>query len=300
MDAQDKVIADAEKFLSKIALKVEADITKEVVDYLTRKLDLDKNGTIKPTAANRNAVYSIDKLLSKMEVEYGKRATAAIAKSLGRLFSANENYYKSLGVVKKNVFDRLNAQARAEIKIRLGISTNGKPIKGGYIEELIKQPKIADAVKKYLYQKVILGRGGYNDTIKGVKNLINGSKNNAGIVERHVITATIDTFAQVDRSINEQYADKLKLKAFIYAGGLIENSRDFCIKKNNRVFTTNEAEEWDKDPDLLLTKSEKENGGKPAGYNPLLDMGRWRCRHSPRFISNEKAIRLRPDLKGRL
>jgi hypothetical protein len=49
-----------------------------------------------------------------------------------------------------------------------------------------------------------------------------------------------------------------------------------------------ETETW-KD-DLTLPGKSKE------GYNPLIDRGRWRCRHSIRYIPKELACDMRPDL----
>ncbi|HNR55534.1 MAG TPA: hypothetical protein PKJ19_10215, partial [Flavobacteriales bacterium] len=105
-----------------------------------------------------------------------------------------------------------------------------------------------------------------------------------------------DTYQYLDRASSDAYATKLGLDAFIYAGGLIETSRDFCIKRNGKVFSRKEAErEWPKDPTLPRTKKERESGVL-VGYDPLRDMGRWNCRHRIRFISDALAEQLRPDL----
>jgi hypothetical protein len=92
------------------------------------------------------------------------------------------------------------------------------------------------------------------------------------------------------------YAQKLGLDTFIYAGGLIETSRPFCKKHNDKVFTVEEAEkQWPKDSALPRTKVERESGTL-VGYNPTVDMGRWNCRHRIRYIPRTLAEQLRPDL----
>ena len=72
---------------------------------------------------------------------------------------------------------------------------------------------------------------------------------------------------------------------------------EFCIKRNGKVFTVEEAEkEWPKDPTLPRTRKERQSGVL-TGYNPTVDMGRWNCRHRTRYISPALAEQLRPDLK---
>lgn len=297
MTDAEKLIARTEKLLRKIAEGGEREFAQKIINYITKEIAVLTDGTIRVSQRNRNSINNIEQSIKGIETEIGKRLTIKVIDAVSELISVNEDYYATLEPSKRK-YDALKTEAREIIKKRLGINSKGQPIKGGYIAELVRNTNISNEVKKYLYNKVILGRGRYQDTIEGVKALVEGSKNTSGIFTRHLETAVIDTFAQVDRSINEEFAKKLKLKAFVYSGGIIENSRDFCIKRNNKVFTTDEAAEWHKDKDLPLTKAEKEIG-QPSGYNPLIDMGRWRCRHTARYISNERAIRLRPELKGK-
>ena len=94
-------------------------------------------------------------------------------------------------------------------------------------------------------------------------------------------------FARHDRNVQKKYAERIGLRTFIYTGGLIQTSRDFCEDRNGKVFTIEEAEEW---KDLNWD-------GKPEIYNPLIDLGGYNCRHFPAWISAKEAIRRRPDLK---
>ena len=82
----------------------------------------------------------------------------------------------------------------------------------------------------------------------------------------------------------------LEFKAFIYEGGIYDDTCDFCKERNGKVFTIKEAEEWKK----LEWPEKNEN------YEPLKDMGGTDCRHHPSWISDSLATILRPDLKGKL
>lgn len=81
------------------------------------------------------------------------------------------------------------------------------------------------------------------------------------------------------RTIKGQYA--------IYQGGLIQDSRQFCKERNNKVFTKAEIESW----------KELEWEGKPENYDPFINVGGTGCRHTLDWISIELAVILRPDLK---
>ena len=297
MTEQEKLIERTEKLLSKLGDKTQNHLFNAIAKYIAENLELDSAGNIKVTQTNRDTIFNVDNILYEIEVEFGKKAAITIIDSVVELLSINENYYSQFEP-NKIKYKEIIAQARSTIKERLGVNSQGKPINGGYISTLINNPSLTAEIKRYMYRQIILGNGRYNETIEGVKTFINGAPNTNGIVQSYVTANVIDTFAQVDRSINVEFANRLKLKAFIYSGGLIEASRKFCISKNNKIFTTDEAKEWVNDRDLLLTKAERESGGKPKGYSPLIDMGRWRCRHTVAYISNEMAIRERPELKG--
>jgi hypothetical protein len=136
------------------------------------------------------------------------------------------------------------------------------------------------------------------DYIKLLKVHITGTENIDGSLVKYYKGFAFDTYQQFDRVSNVEYAKELDLQAFIYEGGLIETSREFCIKRDGKVFTIDEAATWVNDPTLPKTKEERETG--VVIYNPLEDFGRFNCRHMIRYISNEIAIMLRPDLKTKL
>jgi hypothetical protein len=83
---------------------------------------------------------------------------------------------------------------------------------------------------------------------------------------------------------------KLEYRAFIYEGGIYDDTCDFCKERNGQVFTIREAEEW----------KNLEWPEKNEGYNPLRDMGGRDCRHFPSYISDELAVVMRPELKDKL
>lgn len=98
---------------------------------------------------------------------------------------------------------------------------------------------------------------------------------------------TQDIYSQYQRAGANEIRKELGLKHAMYEGGLIDSSREFCAEKNGNVFTDEEIKAWEKET----------WEGKNEGYVPELDCGGYNCRHRLRWISQELAEQLRPDLK---
>lgn len=102
--------------------------------------------------------------------------------------------------------------------------------------------------------------------------------------QHHLRTIAIDSFAEFDRKAHIEGGVKLGLKYFIYSGGRIDTTREFCSRNNGKVFSLQDTEQW---------KLGEWDGKYPKGsdYIPLQHMGGARCRHFPTMISERQAIR---------
>jgi len=90
-----------------------------------------------------------------------------------------------------------------------------------------------------------------------------------------------DAYSQVREVDNLHFKEEIGLKHFVYQGGLIKTSRDFCIKKNGKAFKEADAvRDWPKDPDLI-------DKAHVATYRPIIDRGRYNCRHFLMWISED-------------
>lgn len=127
------------------------------------------------------------------------------------------------------------------------------------------------------------------DIKTGLSGLVLGDANKLGIVDNYnfVKLRINDTFAEYDRRVSDQYATQLQLNYFIYNGGEIKTTRDFCEERNNNVYTREEALEW----------NTLDWQGKKPGHNVLNDAGGYNCRHYLDWISYELAKQLRPDIQ---
>lgn len=79
--------------------------------------------------------------------------------------------------------------------------------------------------------------------------------------------------AAFQRSVTLQKAESLELRHFLYAGGLIKTSREFCRERAGKIYSIEEAATWDNEQSLPVIPY-------LGGYN---------CRHSMVFMSLEKA-----------
>lgn len=119
-----------------------------------------------------------------------------------------------------------------------------------------------------------------NITPSALSNAI--KKELSGKLQKYYQEHLWNELAQVERIENNFYAKELKLDWFVYEGGLIETSRDFCIKRNGKLFNRKDAKTWRFDPTLPQPET-------ADAYQPLVELGRFNCRHSLRWITDETA-----------
>lgn len=148
------------------------------------------------------------------------------------------------------------------------------------INQFAKMQPLSLELKQY-FTSAIAQQKTTSLLIRGLKEQF-GTLEKSGKLERYYDTYMWDAFMQFERAQANFYARQLKLNYFIYEGGLIETSRDFCIKRNGKLFHRKDAKKWKDDPTLPdpLTKDM---------YNPLIDLGRWNCRHWLRWITDKQA-----------
>ena len=251
---------------------------------------------------NLTASEAITKIFDQFNSSQMNKYLNKFVKDISEITDMSIKYHSTMAESVEK-FKTISERVRNKMSFRLGIDNKGRNIKNGFLNRFAADTglknsvinKVVEGISKQISKK---------DMLSLLKTHIKGDKPLSGALVKRFKTTIHDVYSQYDRSMSKEFATDLKLKAFIYAGGIINESRRFCIKRNNKVFTIEEAEKWVDDPDLPKTKAEKKSG-KVVGYDPLINMGRWMgdsesCRHHPSFISNAEAIRLRPDLEGKL
>lgn len=247
-----------------------------------------------------NAIDRVFEQFFKMDMP---KLMSQMAGNLNQILQLNASYYQPLyeSDSKGKKFSAITKKVQNNLFKRLGVGEDLSITKDGYLDRMLKNDAGArDRVKKITYNSTINGMP-LADFTKALKVEMTSIPNiSEGWLMKYLRGFAYDVYTKFDRSINKEFAVRLDLKYFIYEGGLLETSRDFCIEKDGKVFTTEEAErDWPKDPLLLKTKAEKA-AGVLLDYVPLEDMGRWRCNHLASYIGWQLAVQLRPDLVSTL
>jgi hypothetical protein len=145
-----------------------------------------------------------------------------------------------------------------------------------------------------------------------IKDNIKGTDEEKGLLDRQFRRYAYDTYQQYDSSYNKKLGEEFDMKYFIYQGGLVIDSRDFCVCHNGKVYSVEESELWKTwTPDQCdypegHPMQSKEGTKYPPdvvpgymnypGYDPLVDRGGYNCRHIIGWIPDELAFKYRPEL----
>ncbi len=117
-----------------------------------------------------------------------------------------------------------------------------------------------------------------------LQNLIDDNK----LVERYYAQWTHDIYSSYHNAAGNEVRIQLGLRFAVYTGGIMEATRDFCYDKDGQVYSEEEIMAW---------ANETWKGKPKTGYDPVIDVGGYNCRHTLRWISDELAYQLRPELR---
>lgn len=227
------IIASNDKY-AKAILRVQ----EELYDNLTlilKELELDNSGYIKQSATNR-------KILREAQAEFDATLSSSIYKSsleehlkaIPKINELNTLYFQSIEsafVPNKNFLKSLQVQT----------------IKS--VNELILQDGVRAQIKiplnRILDQNVNTG-GSYKGMLQQVRDFIVGNDKVEGRLYRYATTYTSDILFQYSRSFQQSITADLGLTWYLYSGGLIDRSREFCVDRTGKFFTHKEVESWAK------------------------------------------------------
>jgi hypothetical protein len=248
-----------------------------------------KEGKIELTAANLAKVSELDKLFSNFKVEFIDDQMSKFTEELLQIAELNGEYYAALGFDQK-VVDGIS-KANELIKARIGVTGSKNAIvPGGYLDTLAQTAEVKQVLKNIVISQITTTRN-VQEFTKAIGNFVKGTPDVDGALVRYYRQYAYDSYNQVLEVKNQEFAKGLGLKWFIYVGSVIQTTRPFCSKRAGKVFSTDEAETWKNDPDLIQPSTS-------ASYNPLLERGRYNCRHMIKYVSEEMARRLAPDKFG--
>jgi hypothetical protein len=304
--------------LEKSVIKLQGELLDKIIADIVPNLDV-KDGLIQDTKGNYQLLTGLDNIYNRFTLSAVKEIAPQIINTTSGIVALAEKYFSA--VLTETIgakFVKIIKDTAIKTDLRVGLK-GGKMILNGFMDKMIQSSSVGMDLSNFM-SKSITGQiptkdfiTGFTDLMKGVpREIIKDGKTviiQEGRLEKEYKRYAYDLYQQYDRSYNTSLADEFGMNYFLYQGGLIEDSRDFCVCHNNKVWSREEAADWDTWKPYMGDYPEgyeiKQKNiyeipsylGYP-GYQPLIDAGGYRCRHSISFISDELALDLRPDLKG--
>lgn len=167
--------------------------------------------------------------------------------------------------------------------------------KGAYNDMFSKNNLVSQFAKPIqdVFKRAVTSEGSFVDMTESIRNIVVGDKDSLGRLHKYAGQIAWDAFAGSDRAGTKQLSEANDIVFFRYAGGLVEDSRQFCVHRNNHYFHIKEIELWgqmkeyDEASKKFVTIKEwkKDNGwkGMIAGTNSqniFTNLAGHNCRHS--------------------
>jgi hypothetical protein len=261
-----------------------------------------KGKVLSDNAGNRDIINSLGEIIDgDIRPGDGQKFLEWYVSQLDDIGDLNGKYFSEIEKA-KNIGDFVNNNRTRLLKLLGYDSSKGTIKSGSFLFTLIDFSDLYNQLQQQLIGSIFTQQP---LDIKGMKDFVLGDKKAAtqptketvrvinhsgGAVEAALNTKTFDSFQQYDRTLQKSIATDLGLKYAIYQGGLIKTSRDFCIERNDRVFTSEEIELFGTKDDRYGGYTNKATGdfdGKDDPYNPFISLGGFGCRHSLDFLSLE-------------
>jgi hypothetical protein len=142
--------------------------------------------------------------------------------------------------------------------------------------------KLINPLKQILESSITNGQT-FNEALSSLRYVIAGDDTIDGAMTSYVKRVAYDGFAVSDRGYTNVIAQDLELEFYRYSGGIIKDSRCFCIERHGKFFHKKEIEEWGEQKNLGKCNI----GGGWAGMNSATDKatifyfaGGYNCGHS--------------------
>jgi hypothetical protein len=267
-------IAALDSELRRLQAELLAIINKDLIGGLS----IGEGGIVANGVRNLSKVAKVDAIFAKFRRLFLRSLVSIFGQNLLKVAGKVADYFRASDFRQDSV-ERV-ARTNAAIEARIGI-VDGKLIVGGYLDTLANTDALKQELKTFMLRSIINGVS-LADLTAGLASLVVGNADADGFLVRYFRQYAYDTFNQVREIKNQEFADGLNLKWFLYQGSLIETSRRFCEKRAGKVFSTEETKTWKNDPDLVEQKTKDT-------YNPLIERGRYNCRHWIDYISQETA-----------
>jgi hypothetical protein len=234
-DVADKIegliISANDAYAAKI-VGIEAKLYDDLVEIL-RFVDLDNEGYIKQNAGNRQILRAAEKQFESTINNSGfQQAVESHLRVIPKVDALNEAYFESISsAFKPNRVFISSLQTQAIETVNSFVLQDG----------LAAQVKIP--LNQILNQNINTG-GQFSGMLKQLRTFITGDEKLDGRLTSYSRGVLRDTLFEYSRAYQQSVTADLKLEWYLYAGGLMDKSRPFCVERAGKYFHQKEIESW--------------------------------------------------------
>ena len=195
-------------------------VEKQLASRVTKiisQLTLDRNGNIKPTVSNLRLLKSIKKEINAVLVDSKYSiAFSNLEKNLAVIDKVNEGYFSAM--VADFGVPRVLKEAQNVAILELNASLKGAGIEANIVNRIVE-----------MIGKDITGGAGFFDLNKSLREFILSTPEIPSRLSSYTKQVVVDGVHQYNAIYHEIVADDLGLDWFEYTGGLVSDSREWCV-----------------------------------------------------------------------
>ena len=247
-------------------LLIQEQVVDDLINYLS---DLKKaGGKIESIPANIEYALKMRGQVAKYLRKHGfYDKIVDFGNDMDLLAQLSRDYYRSMGL--RGSFYDADLETLSQLKKSALVYMNDADAK--YIDT------VYNSVISSVYKK-----RSFRDLEKDLIKLSVGGDENVGFLKRYTSTHAFDSYAQFDRHIQNIKASQLGIGLYLYSGGLIVDSREFCKARAGRVFDDKTIDSW----------NDMQWSGKNTRVDVRVGLGGFNCTHILSPVTAEYAKEL--------
>lgn len=248
-------------------------------------LEKSPEGALLYNKNNISLIQGLDRVYANFNTVDNIPLISTVFKDYEGITPLNENYFKNMA--KKELRAETNV-VTAVVQKKLGLN-GGVPIKNGFADKFINDKTLLKKIKKQTTQAISKGQS-FQEFRQNLKTTIQGTTDvkGSGGLQQYYRNYAYDTYQKVDRLNQDLFAKELGLRYFIWAGGLVGNSRALCVLCNGKVIDKITYSKL-KFNDLKISLRD----GLDETWQPMNDLGQYGCRHTKNYILDSVARQLK-------
>lgn len=239
----------------------------EQMQLLLNRLDLNTDGTIKQSQANRLILAKTDEYFNRAFNQSGYyESLGGFVDEVLSITAASEAYFTTI----LDTFS-IDAQYLKSLQ-RQTISQLESLLANEGLELMVKQP-----ILNILNQNINTGAK-FTDLQAQIREFTLGNGELQGKLRSYAGQITYDSLYNYARALQEAISNNTDLQFIVYSGGLVADSRDFCIERAGNYYHYKEVESW---------AGEDWAGKRPGTTESTIFIyaGGYRCEHQIIYVS---------------